>query len=76
MEPDGNADFVAMLQELMRERPDIYLVHREDLPTDEDPVRALVDGFGAEPGDDILEIRLGTLPTETVVRRLTIRLAA
>lgn len=32
------------------------VVYRDDLPLDEEPARALVDGFGAEAGDEIIEI--------------------
>ena len=45
-----HTDFVTLLHELARQHPDTYLVHREDLPYDEGPVQALVDGFGAEVG--------------------------
>jgi hypothetical protein len=36
-----------------------YVVYREELPADEDPARALMDGFGAEPGDEVVEVRPG-----------------
>jgi hypothetical protein len=39
--------------------PDVYVVHREDLPDGEDPARALADGFGAEPDDEVVEVRAG-----------------
>ncbi len=45
-------------------RPDVYVVHREDLPDGEAPGRALADGFGAEPGDEVIEIRSGSRPGE------------
>jgi hypothetical protein len=70
------ADFVALLHESARAHPDTYLVHREDLPYDEDPVQALVDGFGAEEGDEILEIRLGSTSSETSLRRWSVGRAA
>jgi hypothetical protein len=35
---------------------DVFLLHREDVPEGEDPARALIDGFGAEPGDEVVEI--------------------
>jgi hypothetical protein len=38
-------------------RADVYVVHREDLPAGEDTARALIDGFGAEPGDEVVEVR-------------------
>jgi len=72
----ATVDFVSLLHELAGSQPDTYLVHREDLPLDEDPVQALVDGFGAEPGDDILEIRIGSLPSDTSVRRWSVGFAA
>jgi hypothetical protein len=37
-------------------RPDVYVVYREDLPDGEDPARALADGFGAEAGDEVIEV--------------------
>jgi len=36
--------------------PDVYVVHAEDLPDGEDVGRALADGYGAEPGDEVIEI--------------------
>ncbi len=41
------------------ETGETFVIYREDLPVGEDPARALVDGFGAEPGDKVIEIRLG-----------------
>jgi hypothetical protein len=40
-------------------REDVFLVHREDLPHGESVARALADGFGAEEGDEVVEVRLG-----------------
>jgi hypothetical protein len=40
-------------------RPDVYFVHREDLPTEPDVGAALQDAFGAESGDDIIELLAG-----------------
>jgi hypothetical protein len=68
LSPSGDADFVALLHDMMREQPDTYLVHREDLPYDENPVQALIDGFGAETGDEILEIRCEANPDATLIR--------
>jgi hypothetical protein len=39
------------------------------LPAEEKPVRALADGFGAEIGDEIVEVRTGPRPTEWTTRR-------
>lgn len=34
----------------------IYVVYRDELPPGEEPARALADGYGAEAGDEIIEI--------------------
>ena len=49
--------------------PDVYVVYREELPDGEDPARALADGFGAEPGDEVIELRAADRPGELAVRR-------
>lgn len=36
---------------------DVFLVYRDDLPVGELPARALADGYGAAPGDEVVEIR-------------------
>jgi hypothetical protein len=38
---------------------DVYIVHREDLPPGETMEQALTHAFGAESGDEVVEIRLG-----------------
>src|SRR5262249_38282485 len=42
--------------------PDVYVVYREDLPEGEEPARALADGFGAEAGDQVVEVLPGMGP--------------
>jgi hypothetical protein len=49
--------------------PGVYVVYREELPEGEDPEQALADGFGAEPGDEVIELRLAGRPGELTVRR-------
>jgi hypothetical protein len=44
-----------------------FLVHREELPDEEDVVAALRDGYGAEPGDRVVQILTGR-PGEPRVR--------
>jgi hypothetical protein len=39
--------------------PDVFVVYREELPEGDDLARALTDGFGAEPGDEVIEVRPG-----------------
>jgi hypothetical protein len=48
---------------------DVYLVHREDLPPGERPARALLAGYGAAPGDEVVEVRPGPRPGELTSRR-------
>lgn len=50
-------------------RPGVYVVYREELPEDEDPAKALADGFGAEAGDEVIELRSAGRPGELSVRR-------
>jgi len=51
---------------------DVYLIHREDLPGGRDVVRDLVTGFGAEPGDAVVEIGTPAAGRTAPVRRCTI----
>jgi hypothetical protein len=57
-------------------RPGIYLVFREDLPADDTPGHALVDACGAEPGDNVVEVRPGPHPGGLLTRRWTVGRAA
>jgi hypothetical protein len=50
-------------------QPDVYVVHREDLPAGEETERALADGFGAEAGDEVIEVRPGSRPGELAAHR-------
>ena len=50
-------------------RPDVFVVYREELAPNADLPQALRDGFGAEPGDDVVEVRTGLKPGELVARR-------
>jgi hypothetical protein len=36
---------------------DVHVVFRDDLPPGEFPAVALADGFGAETGDEVVEVR-------------------
>lgn len=45
------------LGDAVADRPDVFLVFREDLPEGVHPDQALADGFGAEPGDEVVEVR-------------------
>jgi hypothetical protein len=45
------------LAEAVRCHPNVYVVYRDDLPPAESVIQALVDAFGAEPGDEVIEVR-------------------
>ncbi len=49
--------------------PDVYVVHREELPEGEPAAEALMNGFGAEAGDEVIEIRAGFKPSELIAHR-------
>jgi hypothetical protein len=51
------------------DRDGVYVIYREDLPREGASVQALVDGFGAEAGDEVVEVRPGGRPGEIVTRR-------
>jgi hypothetical protein len=58
--PEGCArawcDFADSLRDAI-EKSGIYVIYRDDLPPDEELGRALADGCGAVPGDEVMEIR-------------------
>ncbi len=58
-----------ILEAAADDREGVYLVHPEELPQGEDVRQALADGFGAEPGDEIVEVRPGARPGDWSVRR-------
>lgn len=39
------------------QHPDVYVVYRDDLPEENNLTQILVDGFGAEEGDQVVEIQ-------------------
>jgi len=57
------------------ERPDVYVIHREELPEGEDAERALRTDFGAEDGDEIIEVHAGARPGEVTAKRWLLRAA-
>ena len=46
-----------------------YVVFRDDLPQAESVARALIDGFGAEDNDEVVEVRIARSGSATVVQR-------
>jgi hypothetical protein len=50
----------------------VVVVYRDDLPAGEPLTRALVDGFGAELGDEVIEIRPAGRGADLASRRFPI----
>lgn len=50
-------------------QPDSFVVHRDELPDEDDPAASLVDAFGADPGDAVVELRAGARPGELTARQ-------
>lgn len=50
-------------------QPDVFVVYGEDFPDDEDAVTVLTDVYGAEAGDEVIEISMGDRPGESTSRR-------
>jgi hypothetical protein len=65
----GWGQLTETLEAAAGQHPDVYLVYHEELPEGEDPTRALVDGFGAEEGDDVIQIYPGKKAGEVTSRR-------
>jgi hypothetical protein len=56
----------------LADRPDVFIIYREDLPAGESLDRALVEGCGAEPGDEVVEVRPAGQPGEVTTLRWTV----
>src|SRR5262245_1065151 len=52
-------DLTDFLAGAAADHPNVFVVYREELPQEEDAGTALRNGFGAETGDDVIEIRPG-----------------
>lgn len=50
-------------------RKEVLVVYREELPDDQLAAEALRDGFGAEPGDEVVEVRAGAIAGALMARR-------
>jgi hypothetical protein len=55
---DARSQLADTLSDAILDHPDVYVVYREDLPPGDSVARGLVDAFGAEPGDEVIELRL------------------
>jgi hypothetical protein len=54
----GWSDLVEMLDTATSRHKDVYFIYREDLPEGEEPRRALAENFGAETGDEVVEVAI------------------
>lgn len=55
----SGTELAGLLQDHLADHTDVFVIFREDLPEGSDAEEALRDGYGAEVGDDIIELRLG-----------------
>lgn len=62
-------DLADVLGAAAARHPDVFVVYREDLASGEDLTRGLMAGFGAEIGDEVIEIEPGQRPGEMSFRR-------
>lgn len=63
------ADLIDDLISSTIESRDVFVVFSDELPDGIAVEDALAAGFGAEPGDEIVEIRLGSLGCAAPIRR-------
>jgi hypothetical protein len=56
------------LEAAVGERTDVFLVYREDLPEGQPLPQALADAFGAESGDEVVEVHAAGRPGEFATR--------
>ena len=66
---DARRRLSEMVEAAIAGRADVYVVHRDELPQGAPPELALIDGFGAASGDEVVEVRPGGRPGEFHSRR-------
>jgi hypothetical protein len=57
------------LEEAVREHDGVYVVYREDLPEGQPLSQTLADAFGAEAGDEVVEVHATGRPGEVSTHR-------
>jgi hypothetical protein len=72
----ARAELADALAAVVGRQADVFVIYREELPDGEEPARALADGFGAEAGDEVIEVRAGSRPGEWTARRWRLQEAA
>lgn len=60
---DAWPDLAESLGRAAETHPGVYIVFREDLADEHDPEESLVRDFGAEPGDDIIDVHAASMGT-------------
>jgi len=65
----ARADLTLALESALSDRRDVFIVYREDLPEGEHPAEALTSAYGAEVGDEVVEVRVAAALGELVARR-------
>ena len=65
----AGADLLDLLEATVARPPAVFVVFREELPDGTELAQALTELFGAEPGDDVVEVRPGGRPGEVTARR-------
>jgi hypothetical protein len=65
----GRSGLAEVFLEALAGRADVFLVSRDELPPSEAIEQALIDGFGAEPGDEVVEVRPAARAGEFASRR-------
>lgn len=63
------AELADVLGATVSRNTDVFVVYREELTAGEDPAQALRDGFGAETGDEVVEVKPGIKPGELLTCR-------
>lgn len=60
------------LETLTAGHDDAFLIYREELASDLEPATALREDFGAEAGDEVVELRAGARPGELTAQRWSV----
>ena len=68
-DPARRGDLAEVVETALSRQGDVFVVYREDLPAGEVLDRALADGYGAQSGDEVVEVRPGVRPGELTARR-------
>jgi hypothetical protein len=55
--PDASAETVEKVVQAVVRQPEVYVVFADDLPAGGDVTASLRDGFGADTGDRVIDVR-------------------